>query len=248
MARIETTVTVSNVYEYSRPSYSGWKLETAYIYTFTDDAGIVYVWKTTTFAGYEEEDPAEGWIIRKGKRYSFYPINTGDVITIRATVKGRSEYKGQPQVEVNRVTVLSRSFKAKTREEIQAEREAERERQKEEQLSGIDFESGDRIWRQMPYRQYKEHYSDCETIIDSYMNTAEGKFIDVIIRAGRLKASGTRGKHYSGYQFEWTQDGEKHLQVFYAISEETALRRLRKENPGAENIEAGHVFEYYREH
>lgn len=245
MSRIEATVTVSCVYKTTRPSYaSAWRVDDFYIYTFTTEDGTVYVWKTTTFAGLEVEDPKEGWIIKNDKRYRFDAIGKGDIITIRATVKGQSEYKGQPQTEVSRVKILSRSLRGKTWEELQTEREEERKRQKQEQLDSVNWDAGDFIWKSMPYKQYKEHYSDCETIIDSFDVTQGRSYVDIIVRANRLKPSGTRGRHYSGYQYMWTEDGEKYSQTYYAISEETALRRLRKEHPDAEDVKAGKIFRY----
>lgn len=244
MARIEITVTVTRIYETSRAAFGGYKSESFYIYTFADEAGQVYVWKTTAFAGLESEDPAEGWIIRGDTKYRFDGLNKGDVITIRATVKGQSEYKGQPQTEISRVKVLSRSVRGKTYAELQAEREAEREHQKQEQLAGLA--PGDWIWHRMPYKQYKDHYADCETVLDSFDRQNGNAYVDVIIREGRLKYSGTRGRHYAGYEYIWTEDGHEMRQAFYAISEETAYRRLLREHPTAEDIKAGQVYRYFR--
>ena len=212
--RIEITVTMKNVYEYKRPAY-GYGYETAYIYSMETEDGTAYVWKTTVFL-YEEDEEGNP----KGR------INKGDIIRIKATVKGQSEYNGQPQNELTRVKLVERIFKAKTWEEIQEERKAAREAKVQEQrdsLSGEDF-----IWR-MPYRQYKEHYSDCETIIGSFDRNRGVATIQVIVREGRLKASGVRGEHYRGYRLQ-NEEGEQ--VVYRTVKEENAIRRAEKEFGG----------------
>lgn len=233
MARTELTVTVKYIYTYSVPTYNGYRTEDRYIYTFIDEDGKTYVWKTGVFAGMEVEDP-KGWIIYEDKTCRFDPINNGDIIRIAATIKGESEYKGQPQTVINRVKVLERIFKAKTREEIKAEKEAEKEVRKAEQLASITDE--DLVWT-MPYRQYKEHYSDCETVIDSFTRHRSGaNTITVIIRAGRLKESGVRGKRFSNYEFTFCVDGESMSDRFYAVSPENAVKQLTKKYKNATAI------------
>ena len=91
---------------------------------------------------------------------------------------------------------------------------------------------GDRLW-EMPYRQYKMHYADCETLAGSYREIERGRdagsYITIILREGRLKASGVRGEHYSGYCCE-NEKGEK--VTYRAVSEENAVKRANKEFPG----------------
>ena len=114
----------------------------------------------------------------------------GDVVRISASVKGVEEYKGTAQTVIQRVKVLeviSKYTEVKSAKQL-------------ETLSENDF-----VWS-MPYSQYKNHYSDCETIAGSY--NSRYKTIDVIIRDGRLKNSGTRGMHYSGYQFRLSDGGK----------------------------------------
>ena len=234
MARIESTVTMKGIYSYERAAY-GYGTETAYIYNMVAEDGTVYVWKTTSFMVLEFEDE-KGWITKKnGKTYNTAKINKGDIIRIKATVKGQSEYKGQMQTEVNRVTVLERTFKAATPEEIMAQKEAEKKAKKAEQLASIG--ANDFLW-EMPYRQYKEHYGDCETLIGSYDNHEKESLnsrrriaptIVVIIREGRLKNSGVRGKHYSGYELK-NANGERI--VYRAVCEGNAIRRAEKEFGG----------------
>lgn len=241
MARFETTVTMKGIYSYEAPAY-GYGYETRYIYNMVGEDGTVYVWKTTAFMCEQipETDERE---IRLGRKWNYSKINKGDMIQIKATVKGQSEYKGQPQTEITRVTVVKRLTKAKTWEEIQAEREAEKAAKKQEQINSLVGE--DFIWR-MPYKQYKEHYNDCETVIGSYekFDRAPGT-IEVIIREGRLKASGVRGQHYSGYEFFVIDEtGRKYRTCYRAVCEGNALRRCEKDFPNAVEIVPGKIYQY----
>lgn len=239
--RIEAVVTMKGIYSYERAAYT-YGTETAYIYNMEAEDGTVYVWKTTAFMTEKvrvADDANSGYseIDAKGRKWTYEKINKGDVIRIKATVKGQGEYKGQPQTELTRVKVVERTFKAETWEEIQAKREAEKAAKAKEQrdsLNGEDF-----IWT-MTYKQYKEHYSDCETVVGSFNNHEKENArrqrhffpatISVIIREGRLKASGVRGEHYSGYRL---QNAEGEQVVYRAVKEENAIRRAEKEFGGS---------------
>ena len=99
----------------------------------------------------------------------------------------------------------------------------------------------------MPYKQYKEHYSDCETLAGTYKDKDDmGRriyaTITVIIREGRLKNSGTRFQHYSGYQF--TNENGKYI-TYRAVSEENAKKRCEKENPN-HTWECTKIYNYRR--
>ena len=227
-------VTVQGICSYEAASYTGQSTETKYIYTMQGSDGTVYAWKhTTSILGYEEE--VEGgeyhYINKDGKKVIFHRINKDAVIVISATVKGEDEYNGQPQTVVNRVKLRKVLLNGKSFEEIQAEKEAEEKRKKEEKerkiqeqidsLTGDDF-----IWERMPYKQYKDHYGDCETIIDSFVRERGRCYIDVIVREGRLKASGSRGKSYHYFLLQ----NDKGKKVCYkAINHENAIRRAEKE-------------------
>lgn len=241
MEKINAVVTMKNIYSYEAPAY-GYGYETRYIYTMESEDGTCYVWKTTAYMAEKFLDE-NGWDIDStGRKWNYSPINKGDVIRITASIKGQSEYKGQPQTELTRVKLVERTFKAKTWEEIQAEREAEKQAKKEEQLASI--QGGDMLW-EMPYKQYKEHYSDCETLEGSFKRTEAGvATIGVIIREGRLKASGVRGKHYSGYEFYFNENGKRVRCTFRAVSEENALKQLHKEFKDATEIKAGKIYRY----
>lgn len=226
--RIEVVVTMKNIYSYERPAF-GYGSETAYIYTMVDEDENVYVWKTTSFMTEKFRDEKNGWEIdAKGRKWNYRKIDRKDIIRIKATVKGHGEYNGQPQTELTRVKVMEVIFKAPTAEQIKKDRKAE-------QLASIKSE--DEIWK-MSYKRYKEHYSDCETVIDSFERDRNGyTSIKVIIRQGRMKKSGVRGESFAGYELTWIANGEKCISTFRAVSEENAIKQLKKAVPNAENIE-----------
>lgn len=243
---MEIKVKVKNVYAYDAPAYGRYGMETRYIITMTDESDKVYVWKTSAFFAEKiRDDENYSEIDAKGLRWRYDPIRKDDVITIRATIKGESEYNGTPQTVLTRVKLIERHSKGKTPEEIQKEKEARIATKAQEQLDSLKGE--DFVWV-MPYKQFKERYSDCETVAGSFKERTmyEVATIAVIIREGRLKASGVRGLHYSGYEYFFLEDGKKHRACYYAISETTAMRRLLKEHPAATDITEGKIYQYER--
>lgn len=239
-------VELTGVYQYEAPSFGyGW--ETRYIYTMTADDGTVYVWKTTSFmtiqVPYTGKPGMHNFEDKKGNPVDYSQINKGDKIVISASVKGEGEYNGQPQTVLTRVSVKERLTKAKTKEEIEAEREAERKAKRQEQMNSLG--DGDFVWR-MPYKQYKEHYSDCETVFGSYeKHDYRPATIEVIVRNGRLVPSGVRGQHYSGYEFFVNYaDGTKVRTCYRAVCEDNAQRRCEKDYPDAKEIVAGKIYHY----
>jgi hypothetical protein len=81
--RIEIAVTVAAVFSYERPCFgAAWHMQTVWIVSMRDDAGNVIVSKSPSFSA-----------------------EKGEAITIRATVKEHSEYKGVRQTIVQRVAV-----------------------------------------------------------------------------------------------------------------------------------------------
>ena len=223
MARIEARVTLTGDYSFTRRAYSGYRDETVHIYKMTDADGKVYVWQTTGFLKKETivDDDVDTYFPRKG-----------DVLGIKATVKGETEYKGEPQTEVNRVVVTEIISKY---QEVVVEAKAKRQKQ------SVDLEAGDRIV-EMPYRQYKQHYADCETIEGSYDD--EFGTIKVIVRAGRMKPSGTRGERFKGYELK---NELGHTTTYRAVCEDNALKRANKEHPG-HTWECIHIYDYRRVH
>lgn len=202
--KVSAEVTLINEFEYTNHYYH----TTNYTYIMQDAEGNVLIWKTTSTLLFE-------YVNEKGHHRNDV-IRKGDKMMISGKVKEHSEYKGTKQ------TVLTRckfSLIAHKPDEVALKRE--------QQIQSLA--EGDEIW-EMPYKQYKEHYSDCETVSGSF-NDHDGKdvsTIKVIIRAGRLKKSGVRGQHYKGFEFT-TDDGSK--VCYRAISEETARKRMKKEFP-----------------
>lgn len=184
--------------------------ETNYIYTMEDANGNTLVWKTTSLLDVP---------VKNGEEIDF--IRTGDMMRIKGTVKEHSEYKGAKQ------TVLARC-KYTLIEHAPDPIEAKIEEQK------ASLADGDFIW-EIPYRQYKEHYADCETVIGSF--NKEERTIKVIIRKGRLKPSGVRGKHFSSYGFT---DG-KRIVYYYAVSEDNARKQMLKAHPDREDWDFSHI-------
>lgn len=240
MARIKVEVEMVNIYRYEAPAY-GYGYEVRYIYSMKGADGTNYVWKTTTALFEKVETDSEydyAEMDAKGRKYIYNVINRGDKIVITASVKGHDEYKGQPQIQLTRVKVVERTYDAAE------EREQNRENRKVEQLESLKGE--DFIW-EMPYRQFKSHYSDCETVVDSY-DDHEGRYpatIKVIIREGRLKNSGVRGQHFCGYEFFFVDiDGKKARVCYRAVSEENAMKHLYKDFPEAQEVTSGHIYTY----
>ena len=210
--RITLVVTLARDYQYEYINPHRYYPETKYIYTFEDENGNVYVWKTGCFIGYD--------IIDDNGYCEFVHVNRGDKIEITATVKELSEYKGKPQIILNRVKVNSIIERALTYEE-------KMEIKRKEQLASL--KDGDMLWEKMPYKQYKEHYSDCETLAGSFdKDDHTGATITVIIREGRLKGSGVRGKCFRTYKV--THKNGK-WSTYRAVSEENALKQARKAFP-----------------
>ena len=221
--KVSAEVTLINEFEYHNPYYH----TTNYTYIMKDTEGNVLVWKTTSSLGFN-------YINGNGhERYDV--IRKGDKMMISGKVKEHSEYKGTKQ------TVLTRckfSLIAHKPDEVAMKRE--------QQIQSLA--EGDEIW-EMPYKQYKEHYSDCETVSGSF-NDHDGKdvaTIKVIIRAGRLKKSGVRGQHYKGFEFT-TDTGSK--VCYRAISEETARKRMKKEFPDRNTAvwECTQIYNYHDVH
>lgn len=209
-ARVELVVTLMR--EYSYETTFGYRSTTTYIYTMEDAEGHAIVWKTTTPMHIDGEDKRGNWCP--------YLICKGDRIVIKATVKDHGSYRDEEQTEVQRVKVLEVVEKAEDVRKAQAARQQ------------ATIGANDLVWR-MPYSQYKDHYADCETVLDSY--DSDASTIEVIIREGRLKASGVRFQHFDRYVFA-NENGERI--IYTAVSRDNALRRAQREHPD-------HTWEYY---
>lgn len=235
--RISVEVTYVKRCEYTTHfTYYG---ETHNIFKLEDASGNCIVWDTT---GWLED---KKFVDKNGMCKQIFP---GSKLLLTATVKAHSEYKGTKQTTISRPRFTLIEL-AKSPDEIQREKEAAQEQKRQEQLESI--KGTDFIW-EMPYQQYKEHYSDCETVVGSYDNKTDSRgyqhgkpTIKVIIREGRLKNSGVRGEHYSGFEFT-ADDGTK--VVYRAISEETARKRMKKEYPNSDTWECTHIYNYRDNH
>lgn len=213
-AKIALDVILVSVYEWLDYSYS-YRGQVKRIYTMNDEAGNVLVWKTTSCMSIESGKDHSGNTI-------FHVAEKGDKLRITASVKEHSIYKDVEQTVLQRV-----KFSFIERGVTYNEKRALKQTEQLATISGGDF-----VW-EMPYKQYKEHYSDCETIYGSYNDHSDSKeflpaTIAVIIREGRLKPSGVRGEHYKGYQME-NENGEKI--TYRAITEENATKRVSKDFP-----------------
>jgi hypothetical protein len=181
------------------------------VYKFETEDGKTLVWKTGSVLQVEGKEIG-------GLTPSDEVLPTiNSIIHIKAAVKGESEYKGEKQTMLSRVKVLEIVDKALTKEEENALKA-------EDQIETL--KEGDFVWYGMPYRQYKNNYADCETLAGSY--DSKDCTIDVIIRDGRLKNSGTRGQHYSGYRFV-NENGK--CVTYRAVSIDNAEKRVNKEFP-----------------
>lgn len=141
------------------------------------------------------------------------------ILKIKGTIKGETEYNGVKQIELQRVKLLEVIEMAKTKEEITEEkRKAQHD----------SLKDGDTILT-MTYKQYKEHYSDCETLYNSFYKDNGISYIEVIVRNGRLKASGVRGQHFSSYVLVNSHKGIRY--TFYAVSKENAIKQAVKAYP-----------------
>ena len=246
-ARIKVTGVLTKDITFERPAYAGFgRMETVHIYKITGQDGTVYVWKTAGDLGMKSEAPYETkrdvWYYddRKHVAIVWNGIEEGDTFTFTASVKDVSTYRGEPQTEIQRVKV----------EEIIFSKAQKKRERKQAQFDSI--KDGDVIVT-MPYRRYKEHYADCETVIDSYDDHEDenryGDYrnivptIDVIVRAGRMKASGVRGKHFAGYEIEFTdEDGKTGFSTFRAVCVENAIKQAQNCFPEGKDFHCRRIY------
>lgn len=180
------------------------------IYVLEDAEGNTIVWKSSSIM-----------MVDEGINRPNYYIKRGDKLSITATVKDHKVYKKTNQTVILRpkYKVLSKSM---TREEYL-------DMKAKELLATL--QEGDYTW-EIPFKQYKQHYSDCETVPGSFKAPTEYRrqaLITIIVRKGRMKNSGVRGETFKYYTFE-NELGKKI--TYKAVSEENATKRVNKENPG----------------
>lgn len=228
--RITIKGILSGVHSFERPSF-GYGMETVHIYKISSEDGKVYVWKTTSAmcmeVPYSGQVGRHNFEDRKGNPIDYVSPDKGDTVTITASIKGESEYKGEKQIEIQRVKVTDIIRKEKP----------------EVKKQDLTLAEGDKII-QMSYKQYKDHYSDCETVNGSFFRDEHtgDSFIKVIIRNGRMKASGVRGKHFVGYEIEWFENGKRCFSSFRAVSEDNALKQAKKAFPNGTDYNCRRVY------
>lgn len=219
-SKVSAEVKLVNIFQYEdfKFSYYG---TTHYTYIMHDAEGNVLIWKTTSSLMFD-------YIDGKGN-YQCDVIRKGDTMRIEGKVKEHSEYKGTKQTVLTRCK-FSLVSHAPTQEELDAQKA-------EQQIQSLN--DGDIVW-EMPYKQYKEHYSDCETVSGSFDDHCDSRgvpnghpTIKVIIRAGRLKNSGVRGKRFCRFRFTSVEldpkSGKPYGITIRAVSEENALKQLAKD-------------------
>lgn len=162
-----------------------------------------------------------------------FDATCNSILKIKGTVKCESEYKGVKQTELQRVKLLEVVERAKSKQELVEEKE-------KEQLASL--KDGDTILT-MTYKNYKEHYSDCETLVNSFFrNNNNQASIKVIVRDGRLKNSGVRNKRFYGYELYNTD--KKITSCFRAVCAENAYKQAVKAFPET-NMEQWEIVNIY---
>ncbi len=227
--KVTAEVKVINIFEYQEYKFSYYGVS-RYIYTMQDDDGNVLVYKTSAYLAFKTGEIGEcGCPVVIG-------IRRGDKIRISGTVKDHGEYKGTKQTVLQRVRVKALIERQPTKQELE-------DKKREEQLASLVGE--DFCWR-IPYRQYKEHYSDCEILAGSFDDGCDShgrkiaeSTVEVIIREGRLKNSGVRGKHFYGFEFKTANGGTV---CYRAVSEENARKQMRKDYPESESWEFNRLY------
>lgn len=206
MARVELKLKLVYKTEWERPAY-GFGTEWVSLYVMTDEAGKEYVWKTTGFLGITTARKADGTITVDG-------VRVGDIFKASATVNGVEDYKGKEQTVLQRVRV--------------AEIEHASEPEPEAKPEAVELPEGDHV--RMKYSRFKKHYPDCVVVPDTY-DEADAT-VEIVIPDGRMKPSGTRGKHFRTWKIYFA-DGT--YTTAKAIDEAHAEKQIRKE--GKEPVE-----------
>lgn len=197
----------------------------SYLHIFEDAEGNELVWKTTSALSiqvpYTGKPGHHNFEDRKGNPIDYAPISVESKLSLSGTVKAHKQYKETDQ------TVLTRC-KFSIIEMAMTEEEKMEKKAKEQKES---LKEGDFVWK-MPYKQYKEHYSDCETLAGSY--DRDEKTVKVIIRSGRIKNNGVRGQIFFNVTFKLSNG---RIRCYKAVSERTARNQLVKDLPEEKDAE-----------
>lgn len=95
--RVDLDLTLVNDYEYEGMGYSYYDDGTRHLYTFRDGDGNCYIWRTANSVSVETVDEHD--------TVHFTYAEVGSRVTMRATVKEHSEYKGTKQTVITRPTI-----------------------------------------------------------------------------------------------------------------------------------------------
>ena len=200
MATTKINVTVKYINCLTFAPYNIYSGDPQNMYIFKDEENNkTYIWKTTTQLHYNNN-----------------PINKGSIISIVGNYKGEKTYKGEQQTILTRVKINSIIHEGLTKEQYL-------EIKRNEQLKQV--KENDDILYHTTYKAYKEHYSDCKTLINSF--NKETCTITVIVPHDRMKNSGVRGRKFAYYLF-YTKD-KKYCRCKYAVCTENAFKQLEKE-------------------
>lgn len=157
-------LTLTGIYQYytDRVAYygdDGWRV----IYTLEDCRGNVYSWRSST------AKLGKNVVDDNGDAIDWIPVRLGGKVALKGTVSGTGEYKGVPQTYLSRCKILEIVDFGPTEEEYI-------EMKRAEQLTGRDCEV-----RRVRYSEYKNEYSNCETLYESFERTDRGCFISVLV-------------------------------------------------------------------
>ena len=92
--RLTINVKLVKTAYYEQRSFSGYGMTTVYVYILEDENGNKFVWKTTG-GGLDRE-------IKTPQGIMYRPIDDGEVITVKGTVKEHSTYQGEKQTILTR--------------------------------------------------------------------------------------------------------------------------------------------------
>lgn len=135
-----------------------------HIYKFLDHDDNVFTWFTSKVIGIDIVDDKgnEGWKF----------INSGDIISISATISEIGNYKGEDQIIITRCKINGIIKEAMLTDEKITILKRTIQLAKYHDIYEI---------RKVSYKDYKNSYSNYETLIDSFERTDYGCFIDIII-------------------------------------------------------------------
>ena len=97
--RIEIQVTVEKILTVKAPKFSYYDSSEAYVYIFRDADNNCFKLKTKNILS---NDPEHFALDLENE----YAVKAGDTITIKASIKAKTEYKGEKQTIIQRVKVI----------------------------------------------------------------------------------------------------------------------------------------------